>query len=214
MTASPWPVHLSPTQIERLTQYETLLRDRGSDLGLVSRRDVERIHERHILDSLRATEAFGPHDGLAFDLGSGAGLPGIVLALALPGCRFVLIESHRRRAGWLELVIDRVGISNAAVYVGRAEALAAGLADTGSPAHDSPASRPADVITARAFAVIDRTWAVSIPLMRSGGKLVYFAGSEESVRTARQASAPERPARVDVLQPLAKGPALVIMTRG
>jgi 16S rRNA (guanine527-N7)-methyltransferase len=210
---SPWPLHLSPTQIEKLTRYETLLRDRAEDLGLVSRRDVERIHERHILDSLRAAPAFAPDDGIALDLGSGAGLPGIVLALALPDCRFVLIESQRRRAGFLELVIDRLGISNATVYPGRAEELA-GPAETGSLAHEWPASRPADVVTARAFAAIDRTWAVTVPLLRPGGKLVYFAGSETSVRAARRVSAPERPATVEVLEPLAKRPALVIMTRG
>jgi 16S rRNA (guanine527-N7)-methyltransferase len=207
-----WPDHLSPTQVDRLERYEGLVRDRASDLGLVSPGDIPRLHDRHVLDSLRAAAAFRPGDRLAFDLGSGAGMPGIVLALALPRCRFVLIESHRRRAGFLELVTERLGISNVVVYVGRAEEVAEGLGGPAPPV--MPATRAADVVTARAFAPIDRTWTASVPLMRPGGRLIYFAGSKDSVRAARRVSEPEPPARVDVLEPLAKRPALVIMARG
>jgi 16S rRNA (guanine527-N7)-methyltransferase len=117
------------------------------------------LEERHIADSLRAVRALG-RASRAHDLGSGAGLPGVPLAIALPGTAFTLIEPARKRAAFLELVIDELGLSNARVVVARAE-------DVGVVA---------DVCVARALAPLERAWSLARPLLEPGGCLVYFAG--------------------------------------
>ena len=90
---------LSPSQIDRLIRYGELLRTRAIPLGLVSERDHGRILSRHVLDSLRAATVIRPDDRRAYDLGSGAGLPGIPVAIA------------------------ELGLSNARVMWGRVEEL-------------------------------------------------------------------------------------------
>lgn len=191
---------LGPTQRAQLDMFEALLLERAPKLGLVGRNDLGRLRQRHIEDCLRATRSVLPTDRLAYDLGSGAGLPGIVLAVAVPTCRFVLVESRSKRAGFLELVLARLGLSNAEVSHGRAEDL----------------STPADLITARAFAPLERAWRVAHPLLRRGGRLVFFAGKGEDASRAARLTDPEPPANVeiDVEKGLANQGPLVIMARG
>jgi 16S rRNA (guanine527-N7)-methyltransferase len=192
----PLPFPLTPSQATALARYEDLLRDRASVVGLLSERDLPILHERHVLDSLQAARFFVPDDELAVDLGSGAGLPGLVLAIALPRCQFVLVESRRKRVGFLELAVDRLGLSNAQIEMSRTEDL----------------RMEADGVTARAFAPLERSWAAAHPLLRPGGRLIYFAGSGAAAQ-ARSAVEPP-PTRVDVVQGLANSPPLVIMARG
>jgi 16S rRNA (guanine527-N7)-methyltransferase len=191
------PLDLSPVQAGQITRFEALLRDRALPLGLVSERDAAVLHERHILDSVRAAPVFRPDDLQALDLGSGAGLPGIVLAIALPRCRFVLVEPRRKRAGFLELAKERLGLTNVEVAIARAEDLEV----------------VADVATARAFAQPAKAWAVGYPLLRPGGRLVYFAGSREAPEEIGTALDPQ-PVEIQVAEGLANFPPLVIMTRG
>jgi 16S rRNA (guanine527-N7)-methyltransferase len=191
---------LEPEQLDRLALFERLLEEHAPRLGLISRQDLPRLRFRHVVDSLRAAQAFGEEVRRACDLGSGAGLPGLPLAIALPRCRFVLCEPRQRRAAFLELAVDRLELGNVEVAVLRAE--------------DLPPDR-ADVCTARAFAPIEESWQAACRLLRPGGRLVYFAG--ESLADPRDAasslSRPERPASVSLLGVLAKSPPLVIMTR-
>ena len=92
---------LDDPQVEALVRYEGLLRQRGIPLGLIAKGDAGRLWERHILDCLRAAPI--PEEvSSGYDLGSGAGLPGIVVAVARPDLRVVLVERRRRRAGFLE----------------------------------------------------------------------------------------------------------------
>lgn len=151
-----------------LRAFEELLLSKAIPMGLISASDGPVLRERHIADSLRAAEAFRDEDARCFDLGSGAGLPGIPLAVALPDRDFVLIESRSRRVGFLELAIERLGLGNARVLRDRVEAVGERVAAGGIT--------PADVATARAFAPIDRSWKLAAPLLRPGGRLVYFAG--------------------------------------
>jgi len=183
-----------------LDVFEALLLEGAPRLGLVASGDLERLRQRHIEDSLRAARCVLPTNRLAYDLGSGAGLPGIVLAVAVPTCRFVLVESRSKRAGFLELVLARLGLSNAEVSHGRAEEL----------------STPADLITARAFAPLERAWSVAHPLLRRGGRLVFFAGKGEDASRAARLTDPEPAANVeiDVEKGLANQGPLVIMARG
>lgn len=184
---------------ERLLLYEGLLRQRAVPVGLVAESDAARIYERHVLDCLRASAAFRSEDRTAYDLGSGAGLPGIVLACALPRCRFLLVEAKRRAVGFLELVVDRLRLDNAEILARRVEDL----------------DGPADVATARAFAPLERAWAASWRLLRPGGRLVYFAGSGlgHPYDAARALSDPEPPGDVEVLSQVESAAPLVIMSR-
>jgi 16S rRNA (guanine527-N7)-methyltransferase len=154
-------IQLGDEQIDRLEAYEALLRERALPYGMVSARDAPRLRDRHVIDSLRAAATVGPADRTAYDLGSGAGLPGMVVAVACPALFVTLVEPRRFRIAFLELVVDRLGLSNARVHGGRVESL----------------SERVDLCFARAFAGPADSWQASKPLLSPGGRLVYFAGA-------------------------------------
>ena len=146
--------------IERLHRYERLLLTYSPRLGLLSPADLGRVWERHILDSLRALACLGPADRLLADVGSGAGLPGIPLAIARPG-DIVLIEPMRRRAAFLELVVEQLGLSNVSIVTARA----------------GETRLAADVVLGRAFGSPSALWTVAEPLRAPAGCVLYFAGT-------------------------------------
>src|SRR5262245_17499165 len=152
------PTVLDEGQLGLLGRYERLLVDRAVGAGMVAAADVPRIHERHVLDALRAAVAVGPEDRDADDLGSGAGLPGGVVAIACPGLRVALVERRRNRAAFLELVVEELRLLNATVVAKGSEGL----------------SEPVDLAFARALAPPQQAWALAEPLLRPGGRLVYF----------------------------------------
>jgi 16S rRNA (guanine527-N7)-methyltransferase len=162
--AAPIGLQVPDDELDKLLSYEALLRSKAIPLGLIAESDAERLLERHLIDSMRAAAAIGPADRTAIDLGSGAGLPGVVVGLILPAIDVILVESRRRRVAFLELVIERLGAPNLRVFAGRAEEL--------------PAGTSADLCFARAFAPIERSWEVAEPLLSARGRLAYFAGSE------------------------------------
>ena len=186
-------VVLDPLQVSRLRRFEELLVDRAVPLGAISRSDSARIRERHTLDCLRAAPLVDGIDEAA-DLGSGAGLPGVVIAIALPQVRMLLIERRPQRAAFLELAVEDLGLSNAAVVAGRVE--------------DVPGD--VDVALARAFAPIDEAWARALGILRPGGRLVYFAGAGSATPEPPAGSAIQSVLRTPVLE---SAGALVIMTR-
>jgi 16S rRNA (guanine527-N7)-methyltransferase len=153
-------MRLSQGQLNALDRFEELLRSRAVQLGLIAEGDRERIRERHITDSLRAVACVGAGDRRVIDLGSGAGLPGIPLAIALPAVGFVLVEARRLRGAFLEMVVADLSLGNVAVEVGRVEDL----------------DLQADLCVARAFASLEASWRAAERLLRPGGRLVYFAG--------------------------------------
>jgi 16S rRNA (guanine527-N7)-methyltransferase len=186
-------VALPPSAVTRLLAYEELLRARGSGLGVVAAGDLPGLRERHLLDCLRAAPLV-PEGSDAFDLGSGGGLPGVVIACAVPSARVALVESRRLRASFLELVIERLGLENAWVAPTRIQEL----------------DGRADVCLARALAPPGRAWELAAPLLGAEGRLVYFAG--------RGAAATPRPSAMsweEIPPPpaLASSGPLVIMSR-
>ncbi|MDQ3991188.1 MAG: 16S rRNA (guanine(527)-N(7))-methyltransferase RsmG [Actinomycetota bacterium] len=193
-------VNASAEQAEALAAFQELLKERAVPLGMIGRADASRLKDRHIVDCARAAPIYGPRDRRSYDLGSGAGLPGIVLAVLVPWCSFVLIEARSRRAAFLELAVERLGLPNATVMPGRVE--------------DLP--EPADVITARAFAPLDRTWRLARPLLSPGGRLVYFAGAglDDPGRAASAAMRRWGTGTVEVREVLERRPPLVIMGSG
>lgn len=153
-------IQLQGEEAEGLLSFERLLLDRAIPLGLVARGDRDTVRERHILDSLRAVLALEPSDVEAYDVGSGAGLPGMVLAIARPSLRVGLVEAKSRRAGFLELAVERLGLSNVAVLARPADQL----------------EEVVDVCFARALAPLPQAWELARGLLRPGGRLVYFGG--------------------------------------
>jgi 16S rRNA (guanine527-N7)-methyltransferase len=153
-------IDLDGNQVETLLSFEHLLLDRAVPLGLVARGDRPTVRERHIIDSLRGVLALEPADTDALDLGSGAGLPGIVVAIARPSLRVGLVEVKRRRAAFLELAVERLELPNVAVL-----AIPAGRLD-----------RVVDVCFARALAGLTKSWEIARHLLRPEGRLVYFGG--------------------------------------
>lgn len=152
---------LNRDQSDKLKAFEDLLRARAIPLGLVSARDADRLMERHIADSLRASGCLEAGARRLVDMGSGAGLPGIPLAVAEPDREVVLVERKARAVAFLELVIQELGLSNVRVTPGSVESL--GI-------------READVCLARALAPPERAWDLATSLLGPTGYLVYWAG--------------------------------------
>jgi 16S rRNA (guanine527-N7)-methyltransferase len=155
-------------QLALLERYEGILEDRGVDLGLVAESDRKRIRTRHLLDSARAA-VVAPPAGQAYDLGSGGGLPGIVVAILCPELQVLLVERRQRRAAFLEWASLELDLANAEVRASGIENLPPGTAD---------------VCFARALADLETSWELSRGLLRSGGRLVYFAGTGREVPAA------------------------------
>ena len=160
---------LEEDQLQKLLRYEGMLVERAVPMGLIAETDVRKIRSRHVLDSLRAVPLLSGA-GDAYDLGAGAGLPGLVIAIARPDVQVGLVDSRRGRIAFLELAIEELGLSNAAPFGARVETL----------------SEPVDVCLARAFAPATRAWELAEPLLRPGGRLVYFAGLGEETKNLRE----------------------------
>jgi 16S rRNA (guanine527-N7)-methyltransferase len=151
---------VEPVVENRLRRYADLLLERSVPLGFVSERDRARIWSRHVLDSLRAIRWIPPRAREAADIGSGAGLPGVVVAIARPDLLVALIDAQRRRVAFLELVIAELGLANASAVHSRAE----------------DAVLEVDVAFARAVGSINEAWRLAAPMLRPHGPLLYFAG--------------------------------------
>jgi 16S rRNA (guanine527-N7)-methyltransferase len=152
---------LDARQTAQLDRYEDLLAERAVPLGMIAETDLPRLGERHILDAIRAAPLIPPAGGRVCDLGSGAGLPGIPVAIARPDAAVTLVEMRRNRAAFLELAVERLQLANVDVHPGRAE----DLPDAGF-----------DVCLARAFAPLRPAWETARRLLRPSGVLLYWAG--------------------------------------
>jgi len=179
---------------ERLDAYEGLLLEKALPLGMIGRADREHLHERHVVDSLRAIPLLGPAPMQVVDLGSGAGLPGIPLAIARPDLSFGLTELRRRRVAFIEFAVDSLQLRNVRVFAGRAEGLAG----------------PFDVCLSRAFAEPGRAWAIAKSLLSPTGKLLFWAGRSYDIRSGSPGGAR---ISVSTAPELADAGPVVIMTR-
>lgn len=160
-------------------RYAEHLATSGVERGLIGPREAPRIWERHVLNCAVVAELV-PNGARLVDVGSGAGLPGIPLALARPDTRVVLVESLARRVDWLREVIADLGVA-VEVERGRAE--------------DDVVRRRwegADVVTARAVAPLARLAGWCLPLLRPGGQLLAVKGAAAMDEVARDAPAVRR----------------------
>jgi len=142
--------------------YADLLATAGVQRGLIGPREVPRLWDRHLLNCAVVADLFQPRTSVA-DVGSGAGLPGLVLAITRPDLRLVLIEPLLRRATFLTEAIGSLGLANVEVVRSRAE--------------DMPAGTAFDYVTARAVAPLARLVEWCAPLVRRGGELMLMKGA-------------------------------------
>jgi 16S rRNA (guanine527-N7)-methyltransferase len=151
----------------------------GVERGLIGPREAPRVWERHVLNCAVVAELV-PDGARVVDVGSGAGLPGIPLALARPDLTIVLVEPLARRVEWLREVVADLGLA-IEVERGRAEESAVRRRWEG-----------ADVVTARAVAPLARLAAWSLPLLRQGGILLAVKGESAPAEVERDAVAVQR----------------------
>lgn len=177
------PEWLEPSR-SGLVRFADLLADDGVTKGLIGPREVPRLWQRHLLNcAVVAEPALGlvPAGARVGDVGSGAGLPGLVWALVRPDLRVVMIEPLLRRSVFLAEAIEVLGLlDRASVWRGRAE----------DAAHE-PTTSGLDVVTARAVAPLDRLIGWTAPLLSEGGRLVALKGSSarEELDSARAVAA-------------------------
>jgi len=146
--------------------FAELLAGEATVRGLIGPREVPRLWERHLLNCAVISDLM-PRGASVADIGSGAGLPGLVLAIRRPDLNLTLVEPLLRRTTFLELAVSRMGLDNVTVHRGRAEEM-----------HSAPEwSEGFDVVTSRAVAPLDRLARWSLPLVRSGGLFLAMKGS-------------------------------------
>jgi 16S rRNA (guanine527-N7)-methyltransferase len=151
-------------------KYAQLLTGAGVERGVVGPAEAERIWDRHLLNCAVVARLI-PSRSWVIDLGSGAGLPGIVLAMLLPGAKVTLLEALARRVAFLDECVAELGLANAEVVRGRAEDLAGQLA--------------ADVVCSRAVAALEKLAGLSLGLARPGGRVLAIKGASAEAELAR-----------------------------
>ncbi|MEY4453322.1 MAG: hypothetical protein RIT51_1000 [Actinomycetota bacterium] len=142
-------------------RYAALLIRDSDTLGLLGPREMPKLWSRHILNSAVVSELV-PDGVTVADVGSGAGLPGIPMAIAQPNAHFTLIEPMERRSDWLKAVVAELGLENVSVLRARAEEV----------------GEVFDLVTARAVSALPKLLRLTVPLTRHGGAIIALKGSK------------------------------------
>jgi len=164
ITVEPEPTaaaELFGDRIDVARRFTDDLARKGEELGLIGPLEVPRLWSRHILNSALVAPLLKP--GRVGDIGSGAGLPGLVLAVARPDVHMVLIEPMERRVDWLTSEADELGLDNVTVIRARAE--------------ETRLDAPLDQVTARAVSSLSKLIPITTPLVKHGGELLFMKGS-------------------------------------
>jgi len=179
-------------RIEVARQYTADLARRGEELGLIGPLELPRLWSRHIINCALVAPLLRP--GKTGDVGSGAGLPGLVLAIARPDVELVLIEPMERRTDWLRSEADDLGLANVTVVRARAE--------------DAWDDVTLDQVTARAVTALTKLIPATAPLLRSGGEMLFMKGArvEQEMEAAAKVI---RKARLSTPEVLVLGDGLV-----
>jgi 16S rRNA (guanine527-N7)-methyltransferase len=174
-------------RIELARSFTNELARRGEELGLIGPLELPRLWTRHILNSALVAPLLEAR-GRVGDIGSGAGLPGLVLAIARPDVTMVLIEPMERRVEWLTTEATRLGLDNVEVVRARAEEVADDLV--------------LDQVTARAVSALSKLIPITVPLVKSGGQLILMKGArvDDEVTAARKVILRNHLADVEVLE--------------
>jgi 16S rRNA (guanine527-N7)-methyltransferase len=147
-------------RIDLARRFTLALAEHGEERGLIGPLELPRLWSRHVLNSAVAAPLFS---GVVGDVGSGAGLPGVVLAIARPDVHWILIEPMERRTAWLQEQVDELALDNVEVARLRAEEWKRG------PVLDG--------VTARAVSALKTLVPLTAPLVRDGGELILLKGA-------------------------------------
>ncbi|WP_129358268.1 MULTISPECIES: 16S rRNA (guanine(527)-N(7))-methyltransferase RsmG [Micrococcaceae] len=160
-------------RIELAERYVEHLATSGIERGLIGPREIPRLWSRHVLNCAVVEALIGRNSRVA-DVGSGAGLPGLCLAIARPDLEVVLIEPLERRVIWLDEVIEDLGLDNVDLRRGRAEHFVGEI--------------DVDVVTARAVSALVGLLDMTVPLLRGTGQLLALKGksAEEEIQKAQK----------------------------
>ncbi|WP_129660679.1 16S rRNA (guanine(527)-N(7))-methyltransferase RsmG [Rothia uropygialis] len=160
-------------RIELAERYVEHLGTSGIERGLIGPREIPRLWSRHVLNCA-VVEALIERNSRVADVGSGAGLPGLCLAIARPDLEVVLIEPLERRVIWLDEVIEDLGLENVDLRRGRAEQFVGEI--------------DVDVVTARAVSALVGLLDMTVPLLRGTGQLLALKGksAEEEIQKAQK----------------------------
>lgn len=173
-------------RIDIVRQFTSDLAQYGEELGLIGPLELPRLWTRHVVNSgLLAPMLVAGRVG---DIGSGAGLPGLVLAAARPDATLILIEPMERRTDWLRAEADRLGLTNVEVIRARAE--------------EASISPWLDQATARAVSALSKLIPLTVPLVKTGGELLFLKGAriDAEVDAARKVIARNHLVDVEVLE--------------
>ncbi|MDE0546298.1 16S rRNA (guanine(527)-N(7))-methyltransferase RsmG [Microbacterium sp. C7(2022)] len=154
-------VEIFGDRIDLARRFTAALGEFGEERGLIGPLEPPRLWTRHILNSAVIAPLFSP--GRVGDVGSGAGLPGLVLAIARPDVEWVLIEPMERRVAWLSEQVAELGLDNVEVIRARAE--------------DWQHGPSLDAVTARAVSALRTLLPITAPLVRDGGELILLKGA-------------------------------------
>jgi 16S rRNA (guanine527-N7)-methyltransferase len=150
-----------PEGLDKVREFTRSLAQYGEERGLIGPREAERIWSRHVLNSGVLAEVLRP--GHVIDVGSGGGLPGLVVAIARPDVHVTLVEPMERRTAWLEEQVQALRLENVTVCRARAQ--------------EAPYAEAADQVTARAVSALKTLIPLVAPLAKPGGELVLMKGA-------------------------------------
>lgn len=197
--APAWAAQVFGDRLTLAERYVESLADEGVVRGLIGPRETPRLWERHVLNCAVLADAI-ERDAKVADVGSGAGLPGVALAIARPDLEITLVEPLLRRTVYLEQIVDELGV-NARVVRARAEDVEATF----------------DVVTARAVADLAKLMGWCWPLVCRGGSLLAMKGrsaTEEVERAKKQLSHPDvASVRIEALGPVEAQTTAVLVRR-
>ena len=149
-------------RIDVLRAFTADLAERGEPLGLIGPLEPPRLWTRHVLNSAVLAPLIASGARVA-DIGTGGGMPGLVLAIVRPDARFLLIEPMERRCAWLSEQIERLGLENVEIRRGRAE--------------EYHGAFEVDQVTARAVTALRTLVPITAPLLRNGGEMLFLKGT-------------------------------------
>jgi 16S rRNA (guanine527-N7)-methyltransferase len=178
-------VELFGDRVDVARAFTADLARRGEELGLIGPLELPRLWSRHVLNCALVAPLLSP--GVVGDIGSGAGLPGLVLAIARPDVQFILIEPMERRVDWLTKEADALGLTNVRVLRARAE--------------ETKLDWPLDQVTARAVSSLSTLIPITAPLVKAGGQMIFMKGArvEDEMAAAAKAIRKARLSDVEVL---------------
>lgn len=167
---APLELDLSGQQLEQLLRYRDLLHEKNKHVNLTAVRDHDGIERRLLLESLRLVPLVREKSGTGniMDLGSGGGIPGFILAIALPELQFTLLDATGKKVLFQQEVVDALGLKNVRAVQGRAEELG----------HDIDWRNAFDLVTARAVTSLSALMELGLPFVSSKGWMVLPKGTD------------------------------------